>query len=278
MADAFLQDVLVLAGHEDACISAIAVMLCTVWGAEAYLPEAPLPPIYTFTLPPMDGSEGHALRDAESLGPIIDDPAAWTEGFDSWLETVSRYANVPIPNIRRRVAQLITKWGGTPRYGAEATRQLERRLAPLDMLLPFMRPHIGVCLRALRVVVGDLWRADRLSEVEVDILLRRLTGGPVLPPRPIYSLRPADIKWPAIPENAWQAEAAEWLNSPDMTRDVATDQVVGERAQSVIVDSGTLLHRGDSGLPLRAGARHERSGSRYRRLTESLLGGWIDHG
>ena len=162
VAAAFRDDMDRLAAHEDACVAAIGEILSDAWGDEARMPEADLPPIYTLELPPMDKTTGRSLRDEESLGPVIDDPAAWTEGFEQWVDDLSRYSGVPTSNIRRRVAQLVNSWGGATKYGAKAAEQLQSNLSPLGLLLPFVRPHIGICLRALHVIVGELWRASRL--------------------------------------------------------------------------------------------------------------------
>ena len=180
---------------------------------------------------------------------MINDPAAWTEGFEQWVDDLSRYAGVPVPNIRRRVAQLGTSWGGASKYGAKATQQLQSNLAPLGLLLPFVRPHIGICLRALHVIIGELWRAERLSKVEVDLLLHRLAGGPVLPPPSVCSARPADIKWPLLPDDPWRSEVEDWLNATDVKRHAQPDNVVGERGRFEIFESGSLYEGGNAGCP-----------------------------
>jgi hypothetical protein len=80
---------------------------------------------------------------------VIDDPAAWTEGFESWVDSISDFSEVPISNIRRRVAQLISGWGGVAAYGAKAAERLRREVEPLGLLLPFVRPHIGILLACI---------------------------------------------------------------------------------------------------------------------------------
>jgi hypothetical protein len=244
VAAAFRDDMNRLAAHEDACVAALGEILSDVWGGEARMSEADLPSIYVLELPSLDTTANRTLRDEESLGPVIDDPAAWTEGFEQWVGGLSRYSGVPTANIRRRVAQLITNWGGAAKYGAKAAEQLQSNLAPLGLLLPFVRPHIGICLRALHVIVGELWRASRLSKMEVDLLLHQLTGGPVLPPRSIISARPLDITWPVLPEELWRSEAEHWLNAEDMRRHAPPHNVVGEWARLVIFESGSVYEEG----------------------------------
>ena len=236
----FQDDLDILTANEDVCVAAIGEILSDVWGGKARMAEAELPAIYTLELPPMDKTTGRSLRDEESLGPVIDDPAAWTEGFEQWLETVSGYSGVPITNLRRRVAQLIVKWGGVEKYGAKATKQLESDLSPLGLLLPFVRPHIGICLRALHVIVGELLRASRLSEMEVDILLHQLTGAPILPPQGPELTRPTDITWPLLPEDSWQTDGDDWICADDIKRHCPSAGIVGEWARLVIYESSSL--------------------------------------
>lgn len=240
VAAAFRDDMEGLTAHEDACVAALGEILSDAWGGRARMPKTDLPSIYTLELPPMDKIAGRSLRDEESLGPVIDDPAAWTEGFERWVDDLSRYSGVPASNIRRRAAQLITNWGGAAKYGARAAEQLQSSLSPLGLLLPFVRPHIEICLRALRVIVGELWRASRISNFEVDLLLHKFTGGPVLPPHNVSSARPADVSWPLLPEDLWRSEAADWLNAIDITRHAPLDHLVGEWTRLVIFESGSL--------------------------------------
>ena len=241
VADAFGQDVIRLADHPDGGVAVLAQMLSRAWGGDARVPEVDLPPIYSLQLPPLDTTARGTLRDAESLGPVIDDPGAWTEGFESWLEMAERFSGVPIQNHRRRVAQLISEWGGAKHFGAKAAEELRRRIDPLGLLIPFVRPHIGACIRALRVIVGDLWRAERLSRMEFDLLLHRLDGGPLLPTTTPASARPADSSWPSSPEGSWNVRAEDWLQAENLKRPHGSDRVVGEWASFSRVESRSLF-------------------------------------
>jgi len=236
----FRHELDMLTVHEDACVAAISEILGDVWSVDACMAAAELPAIYTLELPPMDKTSGRSLRDEESLGPVIDDPAVWTEGFEHWLEALSGYSDVPISTLRRRVAQLISKWGGIEKYGAKATKQLESSLSPLGLLLPFVRPHIGICLQALHVIVGELWRASRLRDAEVDILLHRLTGAPILPPQVPELSRPTDITWPLLPEDSWRTDGDDWICADDIERHCPSTGVVGEWARFVVYESSSL--------------------------------------
>lgn len=230
-----------LAEHEDGCVAVLAEILSGIWGGAAQVPESELPPIYALQLPPLDTAAGRSLRDATSLGPVIDDAAAWTEGFESWIEMLVRYSGVPVANVRHRAAQLITAWGGAGVYGAKATKELEIRLTGLGLRLPFVRPHIGACIRALRVIVGEHWRAGTLSQVEFDLLLHRLDGGPLQPPRTGLTSRPADQDWPTLPEERWSARAKDWLQAEDIQRQAASERVVGEWARFAVLESHSLF-------------------------------------
>lgn len=238
---AFRDEIKTLLSHEDVCVAVIGEILCDLWGVEAYAPKTKLPFIYLIDLPPMDEMEGRSLRDEHSLGPIIDDPMVWTEGFERWVNNCSEYSRIPVENIRRRVAQLVSKWGGVNKYGAKSVKLIENNLYPMGLLLPFPRPHISVCMRALRVIVGELWRDGRLSNEKADLLLHRLTGAPVLPPRFGYSARPADVSWPLKPKNPWRSEAVEWISAKDIERRSLAQYVLGEWARFVILESGSLL-------------------------------------
>lgn len=240
IADAFGRDVARLAGHADGGVAVLAQMLSRTWGDDAPIPKADLPPIYSLQLPPLDTTARGTLRDAESLGPVIDDPGAWTEGFEGWLEMAARYSGALIPNLRRRAAQLINEWGGVERFGANAAEELRKRIDPLGLLIPFVRPHIGACIRALRVIVGDLWRAGALSQTEFELLLQRLDGGPLLPTATLASARPIDNDWPAPPEGGWNIRAEDWLQAENLRRPHDPDRVVGEWASFSRVESRSL--------------------------------------
>jgi hypothetical protein len=241
VADAFGQDVVRLTAHPDGGVAVLAQMLGRAWGDDAGIPEVDLPPIYSLQLPPLDTTARGTLRDEESLGPVIDDPGAWTEGFESWLEMAERFSGVPIQNVRRRVAQLINGWGGAERFGAKATEELRKRINPLGLLIPFVRPHIGACIQALRVIVGDLLRAKRLSRMEFDLLLHRLDGGPLLPAATIASARPSDSDWPLPPEGSWNTRAEDWLQAENLKRLHSSDRVIGEWASFSRVESRSLF-------------------------------------
>jgi hypothetical protein len=125
--------------------------------------------------------------------------------------------------------------------GAKATEKLRRRIDPLGLLTPFVRPHIGACIRALRVVVGDLWRAGRLSRMKFDLLLHRLDGGPLLPTATLASARPADTDWPSPPEGSWNNRAEDWLQAENLKRLHGSDRVIGEWASFSRVESRSLF-------------------------------------
>ncbi len=241
VAEKFRHDLNKLTKHEDACVAAIGEILGDEWGVEAHIASAELPPIYTLELPPLDQTSGRSLRDEESQGPVIDDPAAWTEGFERWLEKLSRYAEVPVGNLRRRTAQLIAQRGGAEKFGAKAMKQLQGRLSPLGLLLPFVRPHIGICLQAFHVIIGELWRASKLSEMDVDVLLHQLMGAPVLPPHSPQISRPVDITWPLLPKDTWRTDRDDWVWSDDMKRNSASSAVVGEWARLFVYKSNSLF-------------------------------------
>ncbi|AKQ42772.2 hypothetical protein CP97_13095 [Aurantiacibacter atlanticus] len=236
----FRHDLEKLTAHEDACVAAIGEILGDVWGTGAHMAAAELPALYSLKLPPLKETSGRSLRDEESLGPVIDDPVAWTEGFDQWLEMLSRFSEVSVSTLRRRVAQLINKWGGVEKYGAKAAKELQDSLSPLGLLLPFVRPHIGICLRALHVVVGELWRASLLSDMEVDILLHQLTGAPVLPPHVPQLPLPIDIDWPIFPEDTWSTDGKDWMQAQDMKRNCISPAVVGEWARLLMYKSNSF--------------------------------------
>jgi hypothetical protein len=241
IAQILAEDIAQLVTHADGGVSLLAHSLSHMWGADIELPESQLPTIYALHLPPLDMASGRSLRDEESLGPIIDDAGVWTESFESWLKLAARYSGVPVVNLRYRAAQLITEWGGTASFGAKAGADLRRRIDPLGLLLPFVRPHIGAAIRALRTIVGELFRANALSLPEFDLLLYKLDGGPFLPDRAAVSVRPADNDWPAPPEQRWNMGDKDWLKSENMKRNTASDRVIGEWSRFVLLESRTLL-------------------------------------
>ena len=228
VADTFRGRLSALTEHEDGCVVALAEILSHAWGGDATVSDANLPAIYTLELPPLDRLTDRSLRDQESLAPVIDDAGAWTEGFESWIDMLSGFSGITSVNVRHRAAQLINAWGGTERFGAKAPKALQHKLGPLDLLLPFARPHLVVAIRALRVVIGDLWRAGTLSQQEFDLLFHRLDGGPVSPPRIVTAARPADVTWPELPKDSWSSRAEDWLDAEDMRRATASQRVVGE--------------------------------------------------
>lgn len=241
VAEAFGEEMVQLVGHPDGGIAMLAQILNQMWGGDAQIPVNEPPAIYTLQLPSLDTATGRTLRDAESLGPVIDDPGAWTEGFESWLKTAARFSGVPIPNLRYRAAQLITEWGGTARFGAKAAAELRKRIDPLGLLLPFVRPHLDACIRALRIIVGELWRAEALSQGEFDLLLFQLDGGPLLPPRSTVIARPADKDWPTLPKERWSVRDEDWLHAETIKRPAASDRIVGEWARFALLESHSLF-------------------------------------
>jgi hypothetical protein len=241
IAQAFAADMIQLANHPDGGVAVLAHILSQMWDGRAKVPETALPAIYSLHLPSLDTASGRTLRDEESLGPIIADAGVWTESFESWLEVTARLSGVPIANLRYRAAQLITEWGGTARFGAKGAAALREHIDPLGLLLPFVRPHIGAAIRALRVIVGDLWRADALSAGELDLLLYKLDGGPLLPPRTLVNTRPVDRDWPGMPEQRWNMGDKDWLKSENIQRPIASGHIIGEWARFAMLESRTLL-------------------------------------
>ena len=228
-----------LAGHEDAGVMALATILGDLWNAEVEIAEVELPAIYNLDLPPMDSAVGRSLRDKDTLAPVIDDPAVWTEGFERPVANLARYSALEAVNIRRRVAQLVSNWGGAEVYGAKATESLERDVGAVGLRIPYLRPHIGASLRALRAVVGELWRPGYLSAQEVELLLGGLDGAPVLPPLAPRRVRPGDMAWPIVPKDTWGSGPDDWIDAPDMRRETTPTFVIGEFARFSVMDGGT---------------------------------------
>jgi len=228
-----------LAAHEDICVAAIGQILGQAWGCDVVIADTELPSTYALDLPPMNQNSTRSLRDSQTLGPVTDDPAAWTEGFETWIDKLASYSDIPSSNIRYRVAQLIDSWGGVVKYGAEASKKHEMNVAPLGLRLPYMRPHVIICFRALHVILGELWRASKLAQINADVLLHQLTGGPVLPRLRVVSTRPVDIIWPLQSENPLRSEATEWVKADDRKRHSPLGCVVGEWARLYIFESGS---------------------------------------
>lgn len=251
VADTFRIALAPLLSSDDAAIFAIGTILAEVWGVDIDIETRELPAIYGLALPALDHARGRSLRDVRSGAPVLDDPVAWTEPFNWLIKPIAAKASFEPDIICHRLTQIIVQWGGAGRYGAGASEALERRLRPLSMLLSYPRPHAVVVLDAMRTVVGELWKADRISPQDVEIVLAKTMGSPVLPP-PLPDLpRPVDLSWPVTDENLWQAAAEEWLDAEDFTRTGTCDLVLGEWSRFDIFEHGllcseeTLIVRGD---------------------------------
>ena len=203
-----------LAEHPDGGVAAAAMFLADRWGIKVAVGPRELPPFYRIELPEAAEVYGDAASDAQTRGMVIEDPLGWTGGWWNGLVTeIAKSSGLAPLQIRWRVRQLIQSWGGVETFGHQGSMRLEADLGRIGLKLTYRRPQSEVVLRALRHVLGDLWRAERLSARDWRYLLLRLYVHPDQPGLPAPEPRPQTVALPAMPRTMWSAAQGEWLDA-----------------------------------------------------------------
>jgi hypothetical protein len=222
--------VIELANHEDFGVRTLAVKLAEQWGLEVVRGRASLPTFYELAFPPLElASREDSLRERPFGPPVVSDVAAWSAPFDDVIEHIASITEVSEDHIRRRVQQLVDRWGGVEAFGAPGVARLRATLSNLGLQITFFNPHVTGPLRALRHVAGELEHAGRIRPEEVDGLLQEFGVSPEWM-RAAVDRRPAFVRRPALPRS-FGSDAEEWLSAveEDVTNaDVGSGRVLVE--------------------------------------------------
>ena len=232
----FLPKLADLGASADAGIAAAASYLGQVWGTPLPVELRDLPVFYTILLPDTDSPSGAAVADEQTRGMVIEDPMGWTQSWLSLIRQIARDAGVSVPHIRWRVRQLIHSWGGLEAFGHNASTALEARLGRLDIKLVYGRPQAIAVLRALRRVLGELWRAEMLDSNDFTFLLDRLHAHPARPALPHARLRPKGVTLAQVPRMLWGRDQDAWLDGVE-------DDLTAARSPLVVAEWRVSLVR-----------------------------------
>lgn len=210
VADRFRPTLPALASDPDAGIACAAHFLAKRWNCSVAVRRHDLPFFYKFQLPHREGG-GRELAVQGIRALAIDDPLDWTQGWEYLVKGIARDADVDMTTIRWRVGSLIQEWGGLERYGDTASKLLQERLERLSMVLPYRRPQAEGVTRALRYVVGELWRAGRIEPSRIRLLLRQLHANAESPGLPETEPCPPEVTVPDMPVSYWGEKLRGWV-------------------------------------------------------------------
>ncbi|MBJ7440600.1 MAG: ATP-binding protein [Sphingopyxis sp.] len=229
LADHFLPELRDLVQSDDAGVAGAASFLSLQWGEVLPIEQRELPAFYAIHLPGGDGVRGEAAIDEHTRGMVIEEPMGWTEGWMNLVRSIASDGDISVQHVRWRAQQLIQTWGGIDAFGHSASKAKESELNRIDFKVSYRRPQAMAILRALRQIVGELWRADRLAPRDFRSLLHRLHAEPDRPGLPVPQAQPAGTQLPIVPGMLWGKDQEAWLDS--VTADAATRSAPGILAE-----------------------------------------------
>lgn len=230
VAERFRPSLPVLAADPDAGVAWTAHLLAAWWNSPVDVQRRDLPPFYTLQLPDREGAGG-ALADQETRGLVIDDPLDWTLGWETLCESIARHAGVDVTTVRWRTGTFIRDWGGTERFGHTGSRLLEARLKGLSLVVPYRRPQAEGVIRALRHVVGELWRAGRIGSSQMRVLLHQFHASAEPSGLPEIESCPPEVTPLDVPAYFWGEDFQAWIAGVDgdvALPDAAQEKVLAE--------------------------------------------------
>lgn len=230
VADRFSPRLPELAVDPDAGVALTAHLLAAWWNSSVAVQRRDLPPFYNLQLPDRDGGVG-GLADQETRGLVIDDPLDWTRGWEHHVESIAREAAVDVTTVRWRIGKFIRDWGGVERFGHAASNLLKARLTRLSMVVTYRRPQAEGVIRALRHVIGELWRAGRIQSPQMRLLLHQLHANAEPSGVPEIESCPQDVTPPNVPDYFWGEEFQAWIAGVDSDvalPDTAQEKVLAE--------------------------------------------------
>jgi len=189
-----------LVGHDDFAVACIAEQILQSWGVVHQRPTRDLPLFYSIVLPnEVDVPEDAFFVDRSTGAMTIESSAGWTRHMNDIVEALAG-PDVSPQHVRERCRMYISQWAG-PRgaleaFGRAANQQREADLGNLGMRLPYVRTHMEIALRALRVGAGEIYQAGRLNRTQSRQLMRLFQFNALdLAPSPARP-RPQWVKFP----------------------------------------------------------------------------------
>jgi hypothetical protein len=211
VAERFTPNLSTLVTHPDLGIAASASYLGFLWQVQTKAPRKLLPAVYKVHWPDESLIPVGAVADKQTRGLLLDEPMAWTTGFESYVTQLADAVGAPDHVVRWRAGHLINGWGGVEAFGHKGTKVLEAKLDDLGLKLDYRRPQAEAALRALRYVAGDFWQAGLLPARSFQELLRLLRVHPERPLLPMWEARPSYVTV-FEPETIWGHNGPKWLD------------------------------------------------------------------
>jgi hypothetical protein len=211
---------------DDLAVRRIAMSLGRGWGQWPRPKRADLPVVYKLELPPNPQAqrfEPPSGTSPTSPGLYTEDPYTWTWPLRFPLRLAAKATGLPLPSLRARAAQLMSRAGGTAAFGPDAVERQQTRLHRLRLHLTFRKLLVGAAFQAMREVAGELAAADAIDQRAVPLLLHRAGSFPSIvstePPAP----RPAGVLRAHVAEGyiteqhaEWQANVAQYAVAPTL--------------------------------------------------------------
>lgn len=222
-----------LANHEDIAVSAAACWLGHKWNCPVQPQRISLPTFYSLELPAGSTELSHTGLQPGSSKVLLD-PLSQKGPWPHVVNAIVDIASVSSEQVHARVGQIIGR--GQARTTASTTKELEAVLRALALEILYNRPEPVHVMRALRIIAGELWRADRIPSQKLHVLLHRLGAAPDSAPTPKTVPRPVDVKLPAVPSALIWDKVTEWREavSKDVSANTPPPELVAEWSKSVV--------------------------------------------
>lgn len=204
-----------LAAHKDFAVSVMAHRLGAVWEVSLKDKVSSLPGFYSLVFDNAEVGELYRAPTKLSGNPEtvwVNDPLDWTWPLQFQIGLVSDASGISHMHLRQRCAQIINAEGGLERFGPDTEKLVRRRLDRIQMRLTYRRPVMSAAISALRQVVGELMRAERLDPAAVPFLMHELgfpgLGEELLTP----SRRPPTIRRPSMDDIGYGKDEDRWVD------------------------------------------------------------------
>jgi hypothetical protein len=211
--DAVVPILLEMCEADDLAVRRIAMSLARGWGQWPRPKRGDLPVVYQLELPPHPQAyrfEPPSGASPTSPGLYTEDPYSWTWPLRFPLPLAADATGLPLPNLRARAAQLMSRAGGTAAFGPGAVERQQNRLHRLRLHLTFRKLLVGAALQAMREVTGELAAAEAIDQRAVPLLLHQTGSFPsivsTVPPAP----RPSGVPRAHVAEGHITEGQAEW--------------------------------------------------------------------
>ncbi len=188
--------------------------LADAWGCDFKPEHRSLPSFYSLEFPydkqasRFDQPTGFS---ASSTGLWTENPYDWTWILEKPLQTLARGSKFSLAVLRKRTAQIMTRYGGRTAFGPEACNDQTGKLKKLGLLIPFERLPMSAARLAICEVAGELFRADKIDQNFITFFLHNL-GLPQLNCQiPSVEARPAGCLRPLLPIDSTGGLLKDWF-------------------------------------------------------------------